>query len=317
MSNLQEKVKKIFSDEKLDLLIGFEKGTLPLRAAPSFVRKSEDLDKLIFDITCQNNLAKHLLNEIKRNPDQKIGIIAKGCDARAIIHLISEKQLERKKIIIIGVPCCGVISPFKLKNVLNGREVTDCTINNETVICKGKDYEKEISRTDILSGYCLSCQYPNAPEYDYFIGEQTKPAPPEKQFEKVDELEKMTPDERWEYFKKEYSKCIRCNACRNACPMCFCDECFIDRNKPRWVGKGNDISDIMIYHIMRAIHLAGRCTSCGACSRACPMGIDIEALNKRVTKEIKERFGFTAGLDCEKNPALADYKTDDNDEFIM
>ncbi|MCK4256596.1 4Fe-4S ferredoxin, partial [candidate division WOR-3 bacterium] len=100
MKELVEKIRKIFSDEKLELLIGYTKGTLPLRSTPSLIESADEADKLIFDFTCCNNLAKYLVDEKKRSGNtRRIGIIAKGCDARAVVQLVMEGQFERENVV--------------------------------------------------------------------------------------------------------------------------------------------------------------------------------------------------------------------------
>lgn len=318
MDKLVVKIKKIFTDEELQLLIGYIKGTLPLRATPCLIESADDVDKLIFDFTCHNNLAKYLVDEKKRGGDKrKVGIIAKGCDARAVVQLVVEGQIKRENVVIIGVPCGGVIDPGKLRKKLAGREIVNFEVNGNKMTLFGKGFELKLDRSELFSDSCLSCRYPNAAQYDYFIGEPAEPLGVRDEYASVDEFEHKSPDERWAYFEKEYSKCIRCYACRNACPMCYCEECFVDCNTPQWIGKGNDLSDTIIFHIVRVLHIAGRCVDCGACAAACPLNIDIRMLGKRVEKEVIKRFGFTAGLDFETQPAMAAFNENDKEEFIM
>ena len=318
VENLIENIKKLFADEKLELLIGYEKGTLPLRATPCFVEAIDDVGKLIFDFTCHNSLAKFLSDERKRKDGgRKVGIVAKGCDARAIVQMIVELQYEREKVVIIGVPCEGVIDPNKLRSVLNGKEITCYEINGNKAKLIGKGFELELDKKELMSDSCPGCKYPNAPQSDCFIGEKAKPLGIKDEYAAVNEFEQKPADERWAYFEKEYSKCVRCYACRNACPMCYCAECFVDCSMPQWLGKGNDLSDTMIFHLVRALHTAGRCVDCGACAAACPMNINIRLLGKRIEKEVAERYGFTAGLDFETLPALATFDEKDKEEFIM
>jgi len=85
---------------------------------------------------------------------------------------------------------------------------------------------------------------------------------------------------------------------------------------PEWFGKTTDISDTMIYHIVRAFHIAGRCVDCGACSRACPMNINLRELVKKAEKILKERYNHKAGLSLEEAPPLGEFKMDDSQEFI-
>jgi len=318
MENLVDSIKKIFTDENLELLIGFEKGTLPLCATPCFIESADAADRLIFDFTCHNNLAKYLNDEKKRKGNtRKVGIIAKGCDARAIIHLIAEEQFERENVVVIGVPCEGVIDPSKLRKTLKGKEITEYKVNGDRIKLIGNDFELELDRAKLLSDSCLTCRYPNAPQHDHFIGEKAEPLTVNDEYAAVIEFDGKSAEKRWAYFEKEFAKCIRCYACRNACPMCYCEECFVDRNTPQWIGKSNDLTDTMIFHIIRVLHTAGRCVDCGACARACPLDIDIRLLGKRVEKEVMERFDFTAGLDFETKPAMAAFDENDKDEFIM
>jgi formate dehydrogenase subunit beta len=132
----------------------------------------------------------------------------------------------------------------------------------------------------------------------------------------VKAVEAMTAEEKWNFFEELLSPCIRCYACRNACPLCYCPTCFVDEAKPQWVGKSQDMTDIRTFHFLRAYHCAGRCTDCGACERVCPMGINIRTLTKKLNKDCLELFGWEAGLAVDSRPALDVYNTNDPEEFI-
>ena len=85
---------------------------------------------------------------------------------------------------------------------------------------------------------------------------------------------------------------------------------------PTWLGKTDNISDTMVYHIVRVFHAAGRCVDCGACSRACPVGIDLREQTQKMVELVKELYGFEAGLNLEDLPPLATFKQDDPQDFI-
>ena len=129
-------------------------------------------------------------------------------------------------------------------------------------------------------------------------------------------IEAMDGDERWNHFEALLSGCIRCYACRNACPLCFCPTCFVDESSPQWIGKGQDPTDIRTFHFLRAYHCAGRCTDCGACEEACPMEIKVRDFTRKLVKESVENYGWEPGLTLDRSPPLETFKPEDPDEFI-
>ena len=123
--------------------------------------------------------------------------------------------------------------------------------------------------------------------------------------------------ERLDLFSRGFERCIRCYACVKACPACYCTTSFVERAKPQWVPRSVGLDENRMFHVGRAMHLSGRCVDCGACERACPLGVRLGLLNKRLEREVRERFGYTAGLSMEATPALATYSEEDKQEFIL
>ncbi|MGD8505113.1 MAG: 4Fe-4S dicluster domain-containing protein [Candidatus Bathyarchaeota archaeon] len=310
-NSIRETARKLLSEKKVDLIIGFEQGTLPLRAAPCFVDKVEDVQKLVWNESCDANLSKYLVGR-----KEKVGVVAKGCDARSIAVCAVEKQIPRENVVIIGVPCLGLIDRKKVEAKINNREVLEASVEDEKILVKGEGFEIALPKSGFICDSCLTCKHRTPPIYDVFVGEKVLGTSQVDEFHEVSDLESKSVEERWAYFKEELSKCIRCYACRNVCPLCYCKMCFVDQTMPAWFGKTNDISDTMIYHIVRAFHVAGRCVDCGACSRACPMDIDLRKLVKKTAKIMKERYNYEAGVSLEEIPPLGEFKMDDSQEFI-
>jgi ferredoxin len=126
----------------------------------------------------------------------------------------------------------------------------------------------------------------------------------------VERLDKMTFEERWKFWQDELSQCVKCYACRASCPMCYCARCTVDCNQPQWISvPANDIGNLE-WHIMRAMHLAGRCVNCGDCERACPLDIPLTLLNQRIIADIGNNFGD------EGEYSFATFKPDDKENFI-
>jgi formate dehydrogenase subunit beta len=310
-NQIREAARKLLQQNEAELVIGFEQGTLPLHNTPCFIREQEEVGRLIWDSFCDNNLAKYL---VKRQ--EKVAIIAKGCDVRAIVELIKEKQLSREQVIIIGIPCQGMVDRRRIETELGGEEILRIEEKDDNLILKGDGFSKVLNRGEYLYPSCKACTHRNPVVYDILIGDMVEEKATD-QYPDVAEFEANSPEERWQYISDEVDKCIRCYACRNACPLCYCQECFVDNTHPQWIGKTTDTSDTIIFHIMRAFHLAGRCVECGACERACPMGIDIRKFNRKLASDVKGLFDYEAGISLDQLAPLATFRPDDPEGFML
>lgn len=273
-NKMREKAKELLSTGKVKCVIGWTVGSTADRTTPAFVLKPEDVDSLVWNDKCRNNLAIYLTRkEIKQLGP--VAIIAKGCDIKAIVVLIQESQLKREDIHIIGMECSGV----------EGISCGGCTV-------RSPKYCDTLIETEVDIDGAAS----NSPE--------------------ADEISSMDDAARWEFWQNEFSRCIKCYACRSACPMCYCTRCIAQKSQPQWISPSQHGQGNFSWNVIRAMHLAGRCVECGACERACPMGIKIGLINKKLARVVKDNFNYEAGRDAGEPPLTASYKVEDKEKFI-
>lgn len=131
------------------------------------------------------------------------------------------------------------------------------------------------------------CQQPYPDEY--VAGDKAQA----HAFESVAKLDGLDLSERFTHWRDEFSKCVKCYGCRDICPMCFCKECSLETDE--LIPTGELPPEIPIFHLTRAVHMAGRCIDCGLCNEACPSDIPLRTLYKKVADIMDKEFGFRAG----------------------
>lgn len=275
---IRDKARELLESRTVECVIGYERATDGVNARPLFAYEPKELDKLIFDQTCTHNLVKYLLNK----KDQTTAVVVKPCDSKALNLLLNEKQIQREKVFIIGVVCPGIV---------------------ET---------KWNQASQALQARCRLCHQHTPLIYDFLVGEPpVEELPPAEPYADVAEIEAKSVTERQAFWSEQFNHCIRCYACRQVCPGCYCNECFAEQLDPLWVGIKIAPSENQVWQTIRAFHLAGRCIGCNECERVCPMNIPLSLLNRKLEKEIQELFEFQAGLSAEAVPPFATFKKEE------
>ena len=308
---IQETARKLLRDKTVDVFIGYSKGTVPMMNEPVLIRDPDKADMLYWDSFCGLNLCNYLTKR-----QDRIGIVATGCNSRNIVTHIIENQIKREQLYIVGIPCTGMIDHRAVARAAGHREIVEVKEDGDSFTVRGRDFEETLKKKDFLQLNCRVCRHRNPVIHDEMIAEPVEEQTEVEAYKDIEKIEEMTSEKKHNFFTQLISKCIRCYACRNACPLCYCPTCFVDEAQPQWVGKSSDPTDTMTFHILRAYHCAGRCTDCGACERACPVGIPMRQFTKKLNKDVEALFSWEAGLSPDQRPPLDVYRPDDYDEFI-
>ncbi|MEE1244517.1 MAG: 4Fe-4S dicluster domain-containing protein [Acutalibacteraceae bacterium] len=316
MQKIVERAKELLADGTVNRVLGWKKGDMCFNPEPAFFETAEDLEEnFVYGGFCGANLSKYMIDASKL--EGKTLVLLKPCDTYSFNQLINEHRVDREKAYIIGVGCKGklnieTIKQSGVKGILNITENGDM-LNIETLYGN-----TEMKYSDALLERCHVCKGKEHKIYDELIGESQDTSDRER-FAEVEKIEKMSPEEKFAFFQKELSKCIRCNACRNVCPACSCRKCVFDSTKFDSSQKANtDSFEEKMFHIIRAFHVAGRCTDCGECSRVCPQGIPLHLFNRKFIKDINEFYGeYQAGADADAKGPLTEFTFGDCEPSIV
>ena len=305
---LAAKAKEIFESGKADRLLGWKRGEFDWDVTPALFT-AENLDEFVFNGFCGANFSKYLIAETRKS-ENKVLVFLKPCDTYSFNQLLTEHRFDREKVYVVGIPCDGMLDINKIRaKAENVSSVKDGeTVKIETLW----DGEMTAPRAELLAERCVNCKSKKHTAYDELIGEDGEVLD-SKRFDEVEALEKLTPDERFAFWQNELSRCIRCNACRDVCPACTCEKCVFDNPKSGLENKAaaNEFEE-KLFHIIRAFHVAGRCTDCGECSRVCPQHIPLHLLNRKFIKDIDNFYGdYQAGEEVGSRAPIVNFTQDD------
>lgn len=278
-TRLKEEARRLLETGEVAVVLAYGRGYDDRHPMPYAAKTVSEAERIVFNEYCTHNMARYLMDY---PPGTRIAIAVKGCDSRAVVVLLQEEKIRREDLVILGIPAVGMKDP----------------------------------KTDRVVDVSTTCGTTNPVLYDILLGEEMA-APDASPYDVLEELEGMDGADRWAFWRRELSRCIRCYACRQACPMCYCDPCFVDQAEPRWAGKSPSLESNLMFHLTRFYHLAGRCVDCGECSRACPMEIPLYLFHKKIAKECEEMFGQAAGMSVDDKPVMLDFRVEDADEILL
>ena len=313
------RAKALLQDGTVDRVLGWKIGEFKYDLTPAVFKSAEEIDSdFVYNTFSCANLSKYLIKETRKDGG-KILIFVKPCDSYSLQQLIKEHRVNREKIYIIGIECFGKTDIEKVKD-RGLSAICDITEDDTSITVETAYGEKEkIMKYEVMAERCLSCKSKKIVIFDELIGENGEVVEDCNRFDMVARLEEMTPDERFEFWQNELSRCIRCNACRNVCPACTCEKCVFDNDESGVAQKAAQTSfEESNFHIIRAFHVAGRCTDCGECTRVCPQHIPLHLLNRKFIKDANELYGeYQAGEDADSRYPMVDFTFDDCEPSVV
>lgn len=277
---IQDIAARLFSEGKIDVFIGYRNTGFDDNQVPILITGYPEAEKLVFNDKSVFNLTNYLKGEHIRN--KRAGIVVKGCDSRSLNLILTEKQAKRENLYIIGIACEGVVDE-------TGKKARNCA----------------------------ECVMPDAVVYDELLG---TPSGKREYTVNADVMELAAKGltDRAAFFEEVFSACIRCNACRHSCPLCYCAKCCIDQESSTLYHGAN--TDSSAFHALMtwSLHLAGRCVDCRNCEKACPSHLPLHLLHKQNEQVIYKHFQeHLAGMLPEDRGAFYKYSLNDPDDFIM
>lgn len=276
MKELREAVRHLLTSGHIEVMLGWKCNSHTGGVRPAVFKKKDDVSDVVFNENCIQNLTTFLPRLLCRY--NRIGVVLKTCDGRSLVSLIQENKIDRERIVILSPACSGVM-------------------------CNGEK-----------AGKCSDCPSSVSPIADNVFGEKAEHSAP--LFSDVQGIMEMNAEDRWAFFSVQFRDCMRCYACREVCPLCYCETCAADNPELKWIETSPKLSSNTMWHLTRAFHHAGRCADCGECERVCPSNIKLRLLNNVLEQTVIKYFGVRPGMTIDQNPPLNQFSEQDTDELL-
>lgn len=204
------------------------------------------------------NAARLVSNLTARDPGEKLGVVLRSCESRALIELVKLQQASLDNLIIIGMDCLGTFEPVDYRRLATGG-----SWNLDAWLATAAQGNLAVNVTEVRRA-CAMCGHIVTEHASISIGwvgmdprqqliietndELAEEigglglAPAEQQPGRAETMDRLRQARQAEKERQladfaactdsfsgivdELAGCLRCFNCRQACPVCFCRECI-------------------------------------------------------------------------------------------
>ena len=160
IQQLREQAKKLLEEKKVEMVIGFGEGTELARTTPVFITSPEEVSALTWGPFCANNLVKYLTDY--RNLQGNVAVVVKGCDSRSVNRLLTDNQIDRDKVVVLGVPCPGQLDWHLVAATVNpAAKLKGISDDGESFTVKTDAGDYKFDKKESMLHKCLVCENPN------------------------------------------------------------------------------------------------------------------------------------------------------------
>lgn len=293
---LRTRARDLLATGAVELFVGYRQGSSPLRVAPFVARAPAEAERLVWNAACLPNLASTL----KKHGGRRVGVVLKACDAHSVVELLKLNQLARERLHIIGVACEGMVEPARIAAAVTTAANALSKEAAELLVNAGGAAVREV-QTELLLTKCASCVGPPPALTDEWLGSPMPAlmAAPAKRFSALHELMELDPAARLAFWSEQLSRCTLCYACQSICPLCYCKQCALTLERDNLRRQAREPATIFAFHLMRATHLAGRCTGCDECERVCPENIPLSLICRKLELDRLEQPVLDQAVDAD------------------
>ncbi|MHA1756395.1 MAG: Coenzyme F420 hydrogenase/dehydrogenase, beta subunit C-terminal domain [Promethearchaeota archaeon] len=318
-----------------------------LTVQPEIISKFEDIKEfplmplIAYGYARTDSASKVLHKQLKGAMDEKVAIIARPCDTRALIELTKIKQINLDNVFIIAIEDRGM-APKASREIKKFKDIDPSKIIKEKVTDNGitvKFEDGTIKEIGIsIAENCLRCINKKPVIADLSLSDLGIPIDSDEIIlkvysEKGEEIlnksgiekknlpadikeahenkykeiiskaeEKRKKDlEEWDKLPQE-EKLKRFVKC-TACGMCIrgCPVCYCIDCILLKKKKEKTIDNIT-YQLTRIAHVADRCIECGNCDNNCPMNLPLSLIFQSLNESFKVKFGYESGKSLDDIP---------------